>query len=200
MGIERTIKEGYSSHRSSRKLFTMSAATPAKKKAAKPKKPASHPKFSEMIKAAITNLKEKKGSSRQAIAKYILANYSVDGKVVTVFLGKNLKSGVTKGTLKQSKGTGASGSFKLADKAVKPKVKKAVKPKAKKPAAKKPKATKKPAGEKKAKKPKAKKPKSPKKAKSPKPKKAKTTPKKKPAAKPKAAKKVTKPKKAAAKK
>ena len=55
-------------------------ATPkaAKKKAAaKPKKPAVHPKYSEMIQAAVSSLKERGGSSRQAILKYVMANYKV---------------------------------------------------------------------------------------------------------------------------
>ena len=50
-------------------------AVPKVKKAAKPKKPASHPKYSEMIAAALGALKERSGSSRQAILKYIQANY-----------------------------------------------------------------------------------------------------------------------------
>lgn len=180
---------------------------PAKaKKAAKPKKPASHPKYSDMIKAALTALKEKGGSSRQAILKYIIANNKVDAEAASRHLRMALKAGVKNGTLKQSKGTGASGSFKLGESAVKkPKAKKAAKPK-KAAAVKKPKkaVTKKPAVEKKAAKPKAKKAKSPKKAKAAgekKPKKVAKSPAKakKAPAKPKA-KKAAKPKKAAAKK
>lgn len=110
------------------------AAKPAKKAAAK--KPADHPKYIEMIQAAIAALKERSGSSRQAILKYISANYKVSDKAA-VHVKLALKAGVTSGALKQVKGTGASGSFKLAEK---PKVKKvaAKKPAAKKPAAKKP--------------------------------------------------------------
>ena len=172
-------------------------ATPKKKAAAKPKKPATHPVYSDMIKGAISSLKEKGGSSRQAILKYILKTYNVgtEEKKINAHLKMALKSGVAKGTLKQSKGTGAAGSFRLGDaKAEKPK--KATKPKAaKKPAAKK--TPKKTAAKKtgakatpKAKKPAAKKAKTPKKAAAKKPaaKKAakpakKATPKKKPAAK-----------------
>ena len=144
--------------------------SPAKKKATKkaaPKKPAAHPKYIEMIEAAIGALKERSGSSRQAILKHVMANYKVqDGASTHVKLA--LKRGVAGGALKQVKGTGASGSFKLAEKpkaakkkpAAKKTTKKAVKKpaaakKAKKPAAKK--AAKKPAA-KKAKKPAAKKP------------------------------------------
>ncbi len=58
------------------------AASP-KKRASKPKKVASHPTYSSMIKSAISSLKEKGGSSKAAILKYILSNYKV---------GDNLKS------------------------------------------------------------------------------------------------------------
>jgi histone H1/5 len=48
-----------------------------KKQAKKPAKPAEHPTYSEMVKAALAALKERSGSSRQAIGKYIKANYKV---------------------------------------------------------------------------------------------------------------------------
>ena len=54
------------------------AAPKVKKAAAKPKKPASHPKYSEMIAAALGALKERSGSSRQAILRYIQANTSAE--------------------------------------------------------------------------------------------------------------------------
>ena len=134
------------------------APTPAKsskKGAAKskiPKKPAEHPKYSDMIKAAIAALKERTGSSRQVIVKYIAANYKVGDNVDTQ-VKLALKRMSAKGLLVHTKGVGASGSFKLdksvqaAKKVSKPKKKKAAKPKSKKPAAKKPKA-KKPAAKK----------------------------------------------------
>ena len=150
-------------------------ASPAKKatkKASKPKKVAAHPPTSQMVNAAIRNLKERKGSSLAAIKKYIAANYKCDVAKLAPFIRKFLKKAVADGKLKQVKGSGASGSFRInkEDKPAKPK--KAKKPKAKKPkkakspkkAAKKPKAKK----EKKAKKPKAAKPKKPKAKKSPK--------------------------------
>ncbi len=98
------------------------------------KKPASaeHPTYNDMIKAAIAALKERSGSSRQAIIKYIKANYKVgEGSETHVKLG--LKRLVEKKVLIQVKGTGASGSFKLNKTGAEPK-----KPKteAKKPAAK----------------------------------------------------------------
>ena len=49
----------------------MADTSPKKKVAAKPKKPAAHPKYSEMVGKAIAALKERGGSSRQAILKYI---------------------------------------------------------------------------------------------------------------------------------
>ena len=170
-----------------------SKASPKKKAAAK--KPADHPKYLDMIVAAIVALKERTGSSRQAIKKYITANYKV-GDSAGTHLKLALKRGVASGALKQVKGTGASGSFKVAEKP-KP-AKKAAKKPAKKPAAKKP--AKKTAAKKKpaAKKPAAKKSKAtPKKAaKKPAAKKAA----KKPAAKKPAAKKTAAKKKPAAKK
>merc|ERR1712088_57192 len=95
------------------------------------------------IAAAITALKDKKGSSRQAIVKYIMANNNLggaDAKAVNSRTKVALKNGLKAGVLKNAKGTGVTGSFKLV-KVEKPK--KAKKPKAKKPAAKKKSAAKK---------------------------------------------------------
>ncbi|KAI7889276.1 linker histone H1 and H5 family-domain-containing protein [Mucor mucedo] len=47
------------------------------KKTTTPAKKAEHPTYEAMIKAAILSLKERKGSSRPAIKKFILANYKV---------------------------------------------------------------------------------------------------------------------------
>ncbi|KAJ7325350.1 hypothetical protein OS493_029898 [Desmophyllum pertusum] len=102
------------------------AKAPAKKKAAKPAKPAEHPPYIEMIVAAITALKERSGSSRQAIEKYIKANYKV-GEVGS-HLKTALKRGAANGKLVHTKGVGASGSFKVP----KPEKKPAKKPVAKK--------------------------------------------------------------------
>jgi len=145
-----------------------------------------------MIAAAIEALKEKKGSSRQAILKYIQANYKGLSDQAGQHLKMALVAGVKNGSLKQAKGVGASGSFKLGEKKKEKKVKKAKKPKA----AKKPKKAKKPAAKKAAKKPAAKKAKKPA-AKKPA---AKKPAAKKPAAKKPAAKKAAPKKKAAAKK
>merc|ERR1711899_508174 len=141
------------SHRKSLKMGeeTAAAAAPAApkaakaKKPAKPKKPSTHGTYASMIAAAITALKDKKGSSRQAIVKYIMANNNLggaDAKAVNSRTKVALKNGLKAGVLKNAKGTGVTGSFKLV-KVEKPK--KAKKPKAKKPAAKKKTAAKKPA-------------------------------------------------------
>merc|ERR1712060_598201 len=153
-------------HRNTKPITSNMSAPP--KKASKPKAPAAHPKYSVMIAAAITSLKDRTGSSRQAILKYICANYKVDAAKAVVQVRLALKRGVAKGALKMARASGkGAGSYKVV-KAEKPKkVKKAKKPKAKKPkkakkpakkAAKKPKkAAKKPAAKKAAKKSAAKK-------------------------------------------
>ncbi|XGW10006.1 hypothetical protein V3C99_011908 [Haemonchus contortus] len=153
-------------------------ASPKAAKASKPKtakKAASHPTYSAMIRRSISELKDKSGSSKAAILKYMLAHYKLGENVtkINAQLRLALKRGVVKGDLKQVKGSGASGSFRLGEKkAAAPAAKKSV---TKKPAgAKKPKSPKKKAAP--AKKPKAeKKAKSPKKAKAPKAKTAKKT-------------------------
>ena len=167
----------------------MADTSPKKKVAAKPKKPAAHPKYSEMVGKAIAALKERGGSSRQAILKYIMANFNVgkDAKTVNVHLKLSLRAGVKNKSLKQSKGTGASGSFKIGE-VVKPQKKPAAKPKkAVKPKAAKPKKAKTPTktAAKKAAKPKAKKPAAAKKVAAKPAKKATKSPKKTKAVKPK---------------
>ena len=87
------------------------------KKSAKPKVPAAHPPFAAMIAAAIKALKDRTGSSRQAIMKYICANYKVDANKAGVHLRMALKRGVTAGTLKMAKESGkGAGSYKLGEK------------------------------------------------------------------------------------
>merc|ERR1712172_142312 len=138
------------------------AKAPKVKKAAKP---AAHPPYANMIVAAIKALKDKKGSSRQAILKYVVANNKVadaDKAAVRVKLAPRKLVAAKKVVPAAATGKKGAGSFKLpakepaAKKAAKPKAKKAAKPEAaKKPAAKKPaakKAAKKPAAKKAAKK------------------------------------------------
>ncbi len=68
------------------------AAAPAKAKAPKKpaakKAPADHPKYSAMIAEAIAALKERNGSSRQALVKFIMATHKVgtDAKAVNARL------------------------------------------------------------------------------------------------------------------
>ncbi|ROL46344.1 Histone H1 [Anabarilius grahami] len=185
------------------------AKVPKRKSAAKTMK--AGPGVGELIVKAVTASKERSGVSLTALKKAIAASgYDVEKNNSRVKIA--IKSLVTKGTLVQVKGTGASGSFKLNKQKAETKKKPAKKavPKAKKPAAKKPAVAKKPKtsamkpaakkSPKKAKKPAAKKAtKSPKKPAAAK--KAAKSPKKAKAAKPKAAKpKSAKPKKAAPKK
>lgn len=151
------------------------APAPKKPKAPRAKKPGSkpsHPPTAQLVNAAIRALKERGGSSLQAIKKYIAVNDKVDADKLAPFIRKYLRKATTTGKLVQTKGKGASGSFKLsAASKVEKKKKPAKKPKAIK--AKKPKPAK-------AKKPKAKvaskqkslKPSKAKKPKAPKPKKA----------------------------
>merc|ERR1711973_291562 len=146
------------------KRITTTMADAAKKKQAKP----THPPYSVMIIAAIKALKERGGSSKRSILKHIVANYKV-GDQASIRLNIALRKLGKSGKLKQVKGVGARGSFRIPPKAPsgkprgrpkskKPKAKKPAKKakKAKKPAAKK--AAKKPAAKKAAKKPAAKKP------------------------------------------
>uniref|UniRef100_A0A0R3RI79 H15 domain-containing protein n=1 Tax=Elaeophora elaphi TaxID=1147741 RepID=A0A0R3RI79_9BILA len=76
-----------------------------------------HPPYGNMIKAALLATQDKKGSSRAAILKYIMQNFAVgeNPTMVNAHLRMGLKRGVASGTLKQMKGTGASGSFRLVD-------------------------------------------------------------------------------------
>merc|ERR1711931_165266 len=136
-------------------INTMSAEAAAAPKAVKAKKPAAkptHPKYSEMIATAVAALKERTGSSRQAILKYIIAHNKVgDEKTAAVHLKLALKRGVASGSLKLVKGEKPAAKPKKAA----PKKTAAKKPSAKKTATKKPskKVVKKPVAKKAAKKP-----------------------------------------------
>ncbi|XP_047142903.2 histone H1.0-like [Hydra vulgaris] len=87
----------------------------AKKKAVK--KPTHHAPYNDMIIDAIKSLKERKGSSRQAITKHVKAHNKV-GENVDLQVKMNLKRMVANKTLVQMKGTGASGSFRIGAKKV----------------------------------------------------------------------------------
>lgn len=109
----------------------MAKTAKSRKPRAKKAAPASHPPYIEMVSTAITAMKDRGGSSRQAIEKYIKANFKGTGDTST-HLKMALKRGVASGKLLHTKGTGASGSFKVNKAAVTPK-KKPKKAAAKKP-------------------------------------------------------------------
>ncbi|XP_056596170.1 histone H1-like [Triplophysa dalaica] len=112
------------------------AKAPKRKSAAKSTK--TGPSVGELVVKAVSASKERSGVSLAALKKSLAAGgYDVEKNNSRVKIA--IKSLVTKGTLVQTKGTGASGSFKLNTKQAetkKPATKAA--PKAKKPAAKKP--------------------------------------------------------------
>merc|ERR1719370_2324999 len=72
-------------------LIMTEAAAPKAKKAAKPKVAAAHPPYAAMITAAVKGLADKKGSSRQAILKYVVANNKVDAAKAAVRVRLALK-------------------------------------------------------------------------------------------------------------
>ena len=123
--------------------------SPAKKRTPKKKvakKPATHPTYKEMIMAAVVALKQRGGSSRQAISKYIAGHYKV-GENSNVHLKMAIKRALASGMLISA--ANHPGTFRLSKVAVtaaKPKKKKVT---AKKPAAKKTKKPKKKAAAKK---------------------------------------------------
>lgn len=86
---------------------------PAKSKAKAQRTKSAHPPTSEMVINAIKELKDRKGSSLQAIKKYIVSTYKVEREKVAPFIRRYLKAAVTSGAVVQTKGKGASGSFKL---------------------------------------------------------------------------------------
>ncbi|EEA19653.1 hypothetical protein TMatcc_009790 [Talaromyces marneffei ATCC 18224] len=109
-------------------------ATAAASKKAAP----SHASYRDMIKDAIVSLKDRNGSSRQSIKKYVQSNNKITVVSPAAFdaqFNKAIKAGVEKGEFSQPKGP--SGPVKLAKKEA------AAKPVAKKPAAAKPAAPKK---------------------------------------------------------
>ncbi|KAM6926523.1 histone H1-like isoform 2-T2 [Lycodopsis pacificus] len=111
------------------------AAKAARKKVSKPKGTS----LSELIVKVVSASDERSGVSTTALKKALTAGgYDKNNNRVKTAI----KSLVTKGTLVQTKGTGASGSFKMSKTAVEKPVKKTA-PTVKKPAAKKPAAAKK---------------------------------------------------------
>ncbi|KAI8869582.1 histone H1/H5, partial [Ramicandelaber brevisporus] len=68
--------------------------------------------YLEMIKAGIIELKERKGSSRQALKKYIEANFHIEADKLANPFNMALRKGVETGVLEQP--NGPSGPVKLA--------------------------------------------------------------------------------------
>ncbi|NWR49361.1 H5 protein, partial [Regulus satrapa] len=83
------------------------------KRARSPRRPAAHPAYSSMIVAAIRADKSRGGASRQSIQKYVKSNYKV-GRNADVQIRLAIRRLLSAGVLKQAKGVGASGSFRLA--------------------------------------------------------------------------------------
>ena len=78
------------------------------------KKSSDHPTYAEMISSAISTLKDRTGSSRQAIAKFVCANYEVDADKAALHLRRALKKGVEDGVFKTARKSGkGAGSYKL---------------------------------------------------------------------------------------
>ncbi|XP_067832633.1 histone H1-like [Heptranchias perlo] len=115
---------------------------PKKKKAVHRPKTAG-PKLGEQILKIVADCKDRKGISLAAIKK-ILATKGLDVEKHRTQIKLSIKRNVEKGSLVQIKGTGASGSFRVAKKEAQEKVGKKVKKQGskkspgKKPAAKKP--------------------------------------------------------------
>lgn len=86
----------------------MATATQKKTERSKP----TGPSTLDLVVKAITQLKEPRGSSVSAVKK-TLASMGVDTVKKNNFINSALKRGVATGVLKQVKGTGASGTFKL---------------------------------------------------------------------------------------
>lgn len=99
----------------------------------------SHPSYQQMISKAISTLKERTGSSRQSIKKYVVSQYKLDESKANHLINSAIKKGADSGSFVLPKG--ASGRVKLSkpvpkEGEKKPAAKKASSPK-KKPAAKK---------------------------------------------------------------
>ncbi|RDA91863.1 hypothetical protein CP533_3685 [Ophiocordyceps camponoti-saundersi (nom. inval.)] len=93
-----------------------SAAKPATAKSGP-----THASYQDMITDAIVNLKDRNGSSRPQLKKYVKANnqLNVSDNMFDALFNKALKNGVEKGIFAQPKGP--SGGTKLAKKKVEPK-------------------------------------------------------------------------------
>uniref|UniRef100_UPI00398E660C histone H1-like n=1 Tax=Pristiophorus japonicus TaxID=55135 RepID=UPI00398E660C len=110
---------------------------PSKKKKAAPRSGPAGPKLRDQILKVVADGKDRRGMSLAAIKKALAAN-GVDVEKRGFQIRSSIKKNVMNGSLKQIKGTGASGSFKVANTDPQGKVgKKVKKPAAKKSPAKK---------------------------------------------------------------
>ncbi|CAG8434083.1 5285_t:CDS:2 [Diversispora eburnea] len=92
-----------------------SRSSTAKPKAKKAATVTSHPRYEDMIRDAIIALKERKGSSRQRIKKYILTTFKLpDNSTTSSRLRLAINKGVEKGTFQFL--NGPSGTIKLVKK------------------------------------------------------------------------------------
>ena len=74
-------------------------------------------RYSEMISSAVQALRKPRGSSRQAITKYLQNNFDVPVTSVSRNVTKNLKQMISNEQLLVASGVGAAGRFKLKKKA-----------------------------------------------------------------------------------
>merc|ERR1712168_670923 len=81
-------------------INTMTDVAPKSKSTVKPKAPASHPKYFEMVSAAIIQIGGPRGASRQAVLKYVCENYKVEPAKAAVQVKLCLKNGIEKGKKK----------------------------------------------------------------------------------------------------
>jgi hypothetical protein len=79
------------------------AVKPKVAKSANAKPKASHPTYLAMIVAAIRDLKDNSGSSRQALLKWIVNKYHVNADVAGTRLRIELKKGLANGSLKHGR-------------------------------------------------------------------------------------------------
>lgn len=93
-------------------------SAPLAKKPGKPRAAPSHPSFKDMITAAIKALADKKGTSRHAIRKYILANNKVSETAMKTNLNKSLAKMLANNQIAHPKAS--TGMYKLAKVEAKP--------------------------------------------------------------------------------
>ena len=111
--VSKTRKAPAPSPASSPKAESKKPAAAAVVKKAATSNPSAHPPYLEMIVSAIETLKEKTGSSRAAILKYITANFEVgaDSTMINVHIKQALKRGVATNKLVNTKVTLYSFNF-----------------------------------------------------------------------------------------